>query len=116
MRVQVKAWSWARRPASGAPHRRPASGAPHRRPASGAPRLLTTPAIAGCCGGFVVLGTLQALYGPAIPAFRTRFGVTPAAAGLALSADFAGAIAGVVLYHLLLARPVTAGCWAAASR
>jgi fucose permease len=52
----------------------------------------------------VVLGTLQALYGPAIPAFRARFGVTPAAAGLGLSADFAGAIAGVVLYHLLLAR------------
>ena len=52
----------------------------------------------------MVLGTLQALYGPAIPAFRARFGVTPAAAGLGLSADFAGAIAGVVLYHLLLAR------------
>jgi MFS family permease len=52
----------------------------------------------------VVLGTLQALYGPAIPAFRARFGVTPAVAGLGLSADFAGALVGVVLYHLLLAR------------
>lgn len=52
----------------------------------------------------MVLGTLQALYGPAIPAFRARFGVTPAVAGLGLSADFAGALVGVVLYHLLLAR------------
>jgi MFS transporter, FHS family, glucose/mannose:H+ symporter len=74
-----------------------------RRPADG-PRLLTPSAVAGCCGGFVVLGTLQALYGPAIPAFRARFGVTPAVAGLGLSADFAGALVGVVLYHLLLAR------------
>ena len=80
-------WSLARRP-----------------PADGVPRPMTRTAVAGCCGGFVVLGTLQALYGPAVPAFRARFGVTPAAAGLALSADFAGAIAGVVLYHLLLAR------------
>ena len=104
IRMQAKAWSRSRRAASGAPYRRAASGAPYRRAASGAPPLLTTPAIAGCCGGFVVLGTLQALYGPAIPAFRARFGVTPAAAGLGLSADFAGAIAGVVLYHLLLAR------------
>ena len=71
------------------------------RPASDGNRPLTIPAIAGCCGGFVVIGTLQALYGPAIPAFRIRFGVSPSVAGLALSADFAGALAGIVIYHLL---------------
>ena len=71
------------------------------RPASDGNRPLTIPAIAGCCGGFVVIGTLQALYGPAIPAFRMRFGVSPSVAGLALSADFAGALAGIVIYHLL---------------
>jgi fucose permease len=52
----------------------------------------------------VVIGGLQALYGPAIPAFRDRFGVSPSAAGLGLSADFAGALIGVVLFHLLRAR------------
>jgi len=49
----------------------------------------------------VVIGGLQALYGPAIPAFRAKFGVTPAVAGLGLSADFAGALIGIVGYHLL---------------
>ena len=65
-------------------------------------------ALAGSCGGFVVIGALQALYGPAIPAFRSRFGVTPAVAGLGLSAEFTGALVGIVAYHLLLARTVRA--------
>jgi FHS family glucose/mannose:H+ symporter-like MFS transporter len=49
----------------------------------------------------VVIGGLQALYGPAIPAFREKFGVTPAVAGLGLSAEFTGALIGIVGYHLL---------------
>jgi MFS transporter, FHS family, glucose/mannose:H+ symporter len=61
-------------------------------------------ALAGSCAGFVVIGGLQALYGPAIPSFRATFGVTPSVAGLALSAEFAGALAGIVGYHLLMAR------------
>lgn len=68
------------------------------------PRLLTRTAVAGSCAGFVLIGMLQALYGPAIPAFRARFGVTPPVAGLALSAGFAGALAGVVVFHLLRSR------------
>ena len=56
----------------------------------------------------MVIGGLQALYGPAIPAFRSRFGVTPALAGLGLSAEFAGALAGIVGYHLLMTRAVPA--------
>lgn len=71
------------------------------RSVSGGNGPLTIPAIAGCCGGFVVIGALQALYGPAIPAFRTRFGVSPSVAGLALSAEFTGALVGIVIYHLL---------------
>src|SRR4030088_3357241 len=68
------------------------------------PRLLTRTAVAGCCAGFVVIGALQALYGPAMRAVRARFGVTPAVAGLGLSAQFAGALLGVVAYHLLRSR------------
>jgi fucose permease len=47
-------------------------------------------------GCFVLLGALQAYYGPAIPALRTRFGLTPSAAGLALSMYYGGAVAGVL--------------------
>jgi FHS family glucose/mannose:H+ symporter-like MFS transporter len=72
-----------------------------RRIAPDQPRPLTRFALVGCCAGFVVIGTVQALYGPAIPAFRATFGVTPSVAGLGLSADFAGALIGIVGYHLL---------------
>jgi MFS transporter, FHS family, glucose/mannose:H+ symporter len=74
------------------------------RPAPDQPAPLSRIALAGCCAGFVLIGVMQALYGPAIPAFRTRFGVSPSLAGLGLSADFAGALIGVVLYHLLWTR------------
>ncbi|GLI02621.1 MFS transporter [Phytohabitans aurantiacus] len=47
---------------------------------------------------FVLIGALQALYGPAISAFRADFGISVAAAGLALSAHFVGGIAGVLWY------------------
>ncbi len=72
-----------------------------RRPAPAEPRPLTRVALAGSCAGFVVIGVLQSLYGPAIPAFRAKFAVTPSVAGLGLSADFAGALIGIVGYHLL---------------
>jgi MFS transporter, FHS family, glucose/mannose:H+ symporter len=72
-----------------------------RRPADNQPRPLTRVALVGSCAGFVVIGGLQALYGPAIPAFRAKFGVTPSVAGLGLSAEFAGALIGIVGYHLL---------------
>lgn len=54
---------------------------------------VATVAAFGC---FVLLGALQAYYGPAIPALRTRFGLTPSAAGLALSMYYGGAVAGVL--------------------
>jgi predicted MFS family arabinose efflux permease len=44
----------------------------------------------------VLLGALQAYYGPSIPALRTRFGLAPSGAGLALSMFYGGAVAGVL--------------------
>ncbi|WUB67956.1 MFS transporter [Streptomyces sp. NBC_00582] len=58
----------------------------------------TTPAVVASCVGFVLIGALQALYGPAIPALREEFGLSPSAAGLALSAHFVGGVAGVLLF------------------
>ncbi|WP_251056829.1 sugar MFS transporter [Streptomyces sp. ISL-94] len=68
-------------------------------PEAGRP-LLTTVAIIASCVAFVVIGALQALYGPAIPALREEYGIGPAVAGLSLSAHFVGALAGVLVYHL----------------
>nr|WP_055529128.1 MFS transporter [Streptomyces graminilatus] len=56
------------------------------------------------CVGFVLIGVIQALYGPSIPALREEFGLSPSAAGLGLSAHFAGGFAGVLLFHRLYAR------------
>ncbi|MER6560213.1 MFS transporter [Streptomyces sp. NPDC001027] len=56
------------------------------------------------CFGFVLIGALQALYGPSIPALRDDFGLSPSAAGLGLSAHFAGGVAGVLLFDRLFGR------------
>lgn len=72
-----------------------------RAPASPAPSdspLFTRPAVAASCLGFALIGALQALYGPSIPALRTEFGLSPSTAGLALSAHFVGGVAGVLLF------------------
>ena len=61
------------------------------------PRLFTPTATVAACVGFVLLGALQAYYGPAIPALRTRFGLAPSGAGLALSMFYGGAVAGVLV-------------------
>jgi fucose permease len=61
-------------------------------------------AVVASCVGFVLIGALQALYGPAIPAFREEFGLTPSAAGLGLSAHFVGGVAGVLLFDRLYGR------------
>ncbi|MEV0415173.1 MFS transporter [Streptomyces sp. NPDC050448] len=72
-------------------------------PEAGRP-LLTTVAIVASCAAFVVIGALQALYGPAIPALREEYGISPAVAGLSLSAHFVGALLGVLVYHVLRGR------------
>lgn len=61
-------------------------------------------AVVASCVGFVLIGALQALYGPAIPAFREEFGLSPSGAGLGLSAHFVGGVAGVLLFDRLFGR------------
>jgi fucose permease len=60
--------------------------------------------VVASCVGFVLIGALQALYGPAIPGLRAEFGLSPSAAGLGLSAHFAGGVAGVLLFDRLFGR------------
>ena len=61
-------------------------------------------AVVASCVGFVLIGVLQSLYGPAIPAFRSDFGLSPSAAGLGLSAHFVGGVGGVLLFDRLYGR------------
>ena len=56
----------------------------------------TRVAAVGLCVSFVVIGALQAMYGPAVPALRARFGLSSGEVGLALSVHFAGALLGVL--------------------
>ncbi|MGW6011585.1 MFS transporter [Streptomyces sp. NPDC055210] len=66
--------------------------------------MFSPAAVAASCGGFVLIGALQALYGPSIPALREEFRLSPSAAGLALSAHFVGGVAGVLLFDRLYGR------------
>ncbi|GAA3843429.1 MFS transporter [Streptomyces phyllanthi] len=66
--------------------------------------LFSPAAVVASCAGFVLIGALQALYGPAIPAFREEFGLSPSGAGLGLSAHFVGGVAGVLLFDRLFGR------------
>lgn len=61
----------------------------HIRPAPET-RVFNPAAVVASCVGFVLIGALQALYGPAIPAFRDAHDLSPSAAGLGLSAHFIG--------------------------
>jgi FHS family glucose/mannose:H+ symporter-like MFS transporter len=63
--------------------------------------LFSTVAIVASCVGFVAIGAFQALYGPAIPTFLKKFDISTSGAGFALSAHFAGALAGVLVFHRL---------------
>ncbi|WP_234046619.1 MFS transporter [Streptomyces adelaidensis] len=75
----------------------------HLQVASGA-RVFSPAAVVASCFGFMLIGALQAFYGPAIPAFREEFGLSPSAAGLGLSAHFTGGVAGVLLFDRLYGR------------
>lgn len=72
--------------------------APSRSP------VFSPAAVVASCVGFVLIGALQALYGPAIPAFRDEFGLSYSGAGLGLSAHFVGGVAGVLLFDRLHGR------------
>ncbi len=53
-------------------------------------------AVAGSLAAFALIGALQAIYGPLLPVFEARYGITPATAGSVLSAHFVGSLAGVL--------------------
>ncbi|WAZ25784.1 MFS transporter [Streptomyces cinnabarinus] len=67
-------------------------------------QVFSPTAVVASCAGFVLLGVLQALYGPAVPAFREEFGLSPSGAGLGLSAHFVGGVAGVLLFDRAFGR------------
>lgn len=67
-------------------------------------RLFGTGATVAACVAFVLLGAVNAFFGPSIPALRDRFGLAPAGAGTALSMFFAGAVAGVLIAGVAHAR------------
>ncbi|WP_408990487.1 MFS transporter [Streptomyces caniscabiei] len=66
--------------------------------------MFSPAAVVASCVGFVLIGVLQALYGPAIPALRDTHDLSPSAAGLGLSAHFTGGVAGVLLFDRLYGR------------
>ncbi|MBK3568507.1 sugar MFS transporter [Streptomyces sp. MBT62] len=69
-----------------------------------ADRLFSRSATVASCVGFVLIGMIQALYGPAIPGLRHEFGLSPSAAGLGLSLHFAGGVAGVLAFNAVHSR------------
>ena len=66
--------------------------------AGGRVLLLTRYEAAAGFAIFVLLGALQAMYGPSIPSLRADFHLSAPIAGLLLSAQFWGAVLGVVAY------------------
>ena len=82
------------------PERRDIRAAP---PTPGPP-VFSPVAVVASCVGFVLIGIVQALYGPSIPALRDEFDLSPSAAGLGLSAHFAGGVLGVLLCDRLYVR------------
>jgi fucose permease len=71
---------------------------------SAADRLFTRSAAVASCVGFILIGTLQSLYGPAIPGLRHEFGLSPSAAALGLSLHFTGGVAGVLAFNAIHSR------------
>ncbi|WP_128380593.1 MFS transporter [Streptomyces cavernae] len=69
-----------------------------------ADRLFSRPATVASCVAFVLIGMLQALFGPAVPGLREEFGLSPAGAGLGLSLHFVGGVVGVLLFNAIHAR------------
>ena len=67
-------------------------------------RLFSRPAAVASCLGFVLIGMLQALYGPAVPGLRAEFGLSPSGAGLGLSLHFTGGVAGVLAFNAIHSR------------
>src|SRR4051812_28030509 len=58
---------------------------------------LSKRAVAGGFLAFILLGAVQACYGPLIPVLRSAFGLSAADAGLILGVQFAGSVLGIVV-------------------
>ena len=69
-----------------------------------ATRPLAFPTVWAGAFAFLTLGVLQAVYGPAFPAFEERYGVDTAQVGVIASAHFVGSAAAPLLVGLLLTR------------
>ncbi|WP_369250008.1 sugar MFS transporter [Streptomyces sp. R41] len=67
-------------------------------------RLFSRPAAVASCVAFVLIGMLQALYGPAVPGLREEFHLSPSGAGLGLSLHFTGGVAGVLAFNAIHSR------------
>ncbi|MCX5051927.1 MFS transporter [Streptomyces sp. NBC_00201] len=67
-------------------------------------RLFSRPAAVASCVGFVLIGMLQALYGPVVPGLREEFGLSPSGAGLGLSLHFTGGVVGVLAFNAIHSR------------
>lgn len=89
---------------TGPPTAQPVASVPKQAQAALDKPVFSPAAVVASCVGFVLIGVLQSLYGPAIPAFREEFGLSPSAAGLGLSAHFVGGVAGVLLFDRLYGR------------
>ncbi|WP_329125762.1 MFS transporter [Streptomyces sp. NBC_01465] len=72
--------------------------------ATAAGRLFSRPAAVASCVAFVLIGMVQAVYGPAVPGLREEFGLSPSAAGLGLSLHFTGGVVGVLAFNSIHAR------------
>ena len=56
----------------------------------------TRPALAGSLGAFVLIGAIDAAYGPLLRPISHRFAISLALAGTVISINFAGALIGVL--------------------
>lgn len=54
------------------------------------------PLVIGGFGTFALIGSLQAMYGPALLSIQARFSITPATSSLLLSAFFAGVVVSIL--------------------
>lgn len=67
-------------------------------------RLFTPIGIASSFGGMLLIGALEALYGPSLIRLIERFDVSPSAVGIVISAHFVGGLLGVLTSQSLHAR------------
>lgn len=67
-------------------------------------RLFTPIGIATSFGGMLLIGALEALYGPSLIRLIERFEVSPSAVGIVISAHFIGGLLGVLASQTLHAR------------